>query len=240
MKKIDKVRKRIFAVEILRLLKKDYSYSELSTMFHLPIPVLSRYVNGQVLPGLKRSAEIINFFKREKLIHIIKSKTVYRENLVDDSKILCDVNLLDKIAKLIAHEFNSMSFDKVMTKETDGIPLAVQVGSILDLEVLIVKGRKDIAINSFIEERINYPSGVYSYIYLPKGLLRKGERVLLVDDIIRTGSTIEGLAKLCWKSMAEVKGVYVIFSLGNSLRKLRGKLKCPVKSLIHIGERDIR
>ena len=79
MTKLSETKKKIFAIEILQLLKKEYSYNELSKMLDLPIPVISRYINGHVLPNIKRTDKILNFFKEEYLIEMIKSKIKIKE-----------------------------------------------------------------------------------------------------------------------------------------------------------------
>ncbi len=234
MDKLSEIKNKIFAVEILQTLKKSYSYNEISNMFQLPIPTLSRYINGHVLPNMERAAEIINFFKEKELIGLVKKKTKRQGNVVDDSRVLCNISLLDKIAKVVCYEFRNTQIDKIMTKETDGVPLAVLTGKNLGVDVLVVKKRKDVAVSDFIEAKISYPSGLYSYIYLPSGEIKKNEKILLIDDIIRTGSTIRGLYVLCKKVGAQVAGVYTIFSLGTLTEKLEKELKVPVKCLVHL------
>lgn len=54
----------------------------------------------------------------------------------------------------------------------------------------------------------------------------------MIDDVIRTGSTIEALIEICKKIGANVAGVFAIISVGDSVKKLKKKLTCPVKTLI--------
>jgi adenine/guanine phosphoribosyltransferase-like PRPP-binding protein len=234
MDKLIELRTRMYSVEVLRLLKSMYQYNELSRETGLPPPVLSRYVNGYVLPSLERAKMFIQLFKSVYLKQAAESKIIKRENIIQITPLLSDTRLLSYIAKLISDEFSESGVTKVLTKETDGIPLAVLVGNEFGVPVIVAKNKKELGIDSFIEARQTYVSGVYTYIYVPKNLIRRGDRVLIVDDVIRSGSTIRALINICREVRAEIAGIYALASIGNSIENLRNEYPYPVKSLLII------
>jgi adenine/guanine phosphoribosyltransferase-like PRPP-binding protein len=233
MTKLDETKTKIFAVEILKLFKQEYSYNQLSTFIKLPIPVLSRYINGHVLPNIERSKEIIEMFKKKYLIDILMRKIKSDENgTYDHSEILSNANLLEKIAKIVFQDFNFAKVNKILSVESDGIPLAIQIGKEFGINTVIAKRNKEMGIKDFIEVKRFYLTGTYSYLYIPKNSIKKGEFILLVDDVVRTGSTIEALMEICKRISANVTGVFAIMSVGDSIKKLKKKLTCPVKAMI--------
>jgi adenine phosphoribosyltransferase len=233
MTKLDETKTKIFAIEILKLFKQEYSYDQLSTFIKLPIPVLSRYINGHVLPNIKRAKTIIEKFERNYLIDIIMRKIRSDETgTFDHSEILSNADLLEKIAKIVFQDFNFAKVDKILSIESDGIPLAIQIGKEFGVNTIIAKKNKEMGVKDFIEVKRFYLTGTYGYLYIPKNSIKKGEFILLVDDLIRTGSTIEALIEICKKVGANVAGVFTIISVGDSIKKLKKKLTCPVKTMI--------
>lgn len=236
MTKLDETKTKIFAIEILKLFKQEYSYKELSSFIKLPIPVLSRYINGHVLPNLNRAKEIIEKFKKRYLIDIVMRKMNFEDSgTFDHTNLISNADLLEKIAKLVFQDFNFAKVNKILSVESDGIPLAIQVGKEFGVDTIIAKRRKEMGVKDFVEVKRVYLTGTYSYLYIPKGSIKKGEFILLIDDVIRTGSTMKAMIEICKKIGANVAGVFTIISVGDSVKNLKKKLSCPVKSLIEVS-----
>jgi len=234
MKKYLELKTRLSSIEILRLIKENQSYEEISSLLGLSAPILSRYINGHVLPSLERSKKIIEAFK-DQLTDLIKGRIKFEdERIFDHSAVLYNPSLLDKIGKLAFHEFSSMKVDKVLTVETDGIPLAVQISREFDVNFVVAKNRKEMGIRNFIEVKRVFSSGAYSYLFIPKGSIEQNEHVLIVDDAVRTGFTLETLLELCKKCGAEPVGIFAMICFEDTLNRLRQKLNYPIKVLVRI------
>jgi len=234
MDKYLEMKTRLSSVEVLRLIKENKSYGELSSLLGLSAPILSRYINGHVLPSLERSKKIVEAFE-EQLTDLIKKRIKFEdERILDHSAVIYNPSLLDKISKLAFHEFSSMKVDKVLTVETDGIPLAVQVSKEFDVNFVVAKNRKEMGIRDFIEVKRVFSSGAYSYLFIPKGSIEKNEHVLIVDDAVRTGFTLETLLEICKKCGAEPIGIFAIICFEDTLNRLRQKLNYPVKVLVRV------
>jgi purine operon repressor len=74
------------------------------------------------------------------------------------------------------------------------------------------------------------------YLYLPKGAVRKGEHVLIVDDMVRSGITIDALVKLTEKTRGRIVGVFTLAAMDQSLTRLKERLNlnCPVEALVSL------
>lgn len=235
MSRVADVKTRISSVELLATLKKSYNYRELSSILGLSAPILSRYVRGHVLPSASRSEKFIATF-RDKLLRkmVLDQVRVTSDGSYDISAVVSNVGLLRQIAKVVYSEFILMNVEKVLTMEVDGVPLAVEVAWEFNVNVAVVRAERDLGVENFYEQKVVYSPSSIKYLYLPRPSLKKGEHVLIADDIVRSGTTIEALAKLAEKAKAKIVGVFAIASIEQSMTKLKGRLglTCPIESLV--------
>jgi len=221
--KLESVLLRIRAIEYLKLLKKKFTYDQLAKALDLSAPVLNRYVKGHVLPRDDRALRIIEFAEkhidlREEVLKRIKFDD---DGFFDNTKIIFDITLLKLIVSKSINKFIKMRVNKVLTAAADGIPLATLVASELGTDLVYAKREKEVGVKIFVEETcILGRSGVTVSLYLPKGAIKPKERVLIVDDIIRTGETQRALINLVKKSRATVAGIFVLIAIGKAWRKM--------------------
>jgi adenine/guanine phosphoribosyltransferase-like PRPP-binding protein len=243
LSRVADVKTRISSVELLATLKKSYSYRELSAVLGLSAPILSRYVRGHVLPSAARSEKFIATF-REKLLRkmIIDQVKVTPDGSYDISGVVSNVGLLRQIAKVVFSEFGLVPIDKVLTMEVDGVPLASEVAGEFNVNLAVARAERDLGVEEFLEQKTVYSPSTVKYLYLPKSALRKGEHVLIVDDLVRSGTTIEALAKISEKAKAKIVGVFAIASVDQSMAKLKSRLglTCPIESLVVLEQKQRR
>ena len=243
MSRVAEVKTRISSVELLATLKKSYSYRELSAVLGLSAPILSRYVRGHVLPSAARSEKFIATF-REKLLRkmIIDSVKINTDGSYDISAVVSNVGLLRQIAKVVFSQFSPVPVDRVLTMEVDGIPLAAEVAGEFNVSLAVVRAEKDLGVEEFVEQKAVYSPSTIKYLYLPRTAIRKGERLLVVDDLVRSGTTIEALARIAEKARAKIVGVFAIASVDQSMPKLKSRLglTCPIESLVTLEQKQRR
>jgi adenine phosphoribosyltransferase len=241
MSRVADVKTRISSVELLATLKKSYSYRELSGVLGLSAPILSRYVRGHVLPSAARSEKFIATF-REKLLRkmVIDEVKITQDGSYDISAVVSNVGLLRQIAKVVYSEFNLTAVDKVVTMEVDGVPLAAEVAGEFNVNLAVARAERDLGVEEFIEQKAVYSPSSVKYLYLPKSALKKGEHVLIVDDLVRSGTTIEALTRIAEKAKAKIVGVFSIASVDQSMPKLKSRLglTCPIESLVTLEQKS--
>jgi adenine/guanine phosphoribosyltransferase-like PRPP-binding protein len=238
------VKTRISSVELLATLKKSYNYKELSAVLGLSAPILSRYVRGHVLPSGPRSEKFIATF-REKLLRkmIIDSVKVTADGSYDLSAVVSNIGLLRQIAKVVYSEFGLVPVDRVMTMEVDGVPLAAEVAGEFNASLAVARTDRELGVDEFVEQKAVYSPSSVKYLYLPKTAIKKGERVLLVDDMVRSGTTFEALTRLVQeKAKAKIVGVFAIASVDQAMPKLKSRLglTCPIESLVTLEQKQKR
>ncbi|GGG87443.1 Pur operon repressor [Paenibacillus radicis (ex Gao et al. 2016)] len=124
-------------------------------------------------------------------------------------------DLLADVGRMFATSFASRNIDVIMTVETKGIPLAYAVASCLNLPVVIV--RRDNKVTEGSAVSINYVSGSNKRIQtmsLARRALKEQSRVLIIDDFMKAGGTIQGMMDLLYEFKATVAGVGVFVESG--------------------------
>jgi adenine phosphoribosyltransferase len=243
MSRVAEVKTRISSVELLATLKKSYNYKELSAVLGLSAPILSRYVRGHVLPSAARSEKFIATF-REKLLRkmILDSVRVSADGSYDISGVVSNVGLLRQIAKVVYSQFSPVPVDRVVTMEVDGIPLAAEVAGEFNVHLAVVRAERDLGVEEFVEQKAVYSPSSVKYLYLPKTAIRRGENLLVVDDLVRSGTTIEAMARIAEKAKAKIVGIFAIASVDQSMAKLKSRLglTCPIESIVTLEQRQKR
>jgi len=127
-----------------------------------------------------------------------------------------DSDLIMAIGKEIARLFGGDHVEKVLTVEASGIALAVAAG--IALHVPSVFAKKHRSANMSKE---TYTASVYSYthketyeIAVAKEYIKKGEKVLIVDDFLANGNAIRGMMEIIKKAGAELVGCAIAIEKG--------------------------
>lgn len=233
MQKERVVKQRLFAISVLRQLKKTRTYNELSKMLRIPVPVLSRYVMGHTLPSESRSKEVINKYKRMLVKEVKKSINVDERGHFNHLPLLFNTNLLHHIACMVASEFSFLKINKVLTVSTDGLPLAYLLALELGVDVVYAKKNKEVGVENFIEHRVFVEGSAYNYsLFIPATSLKQGDNVLIVDDAIRSTTTAKSLVRICERVKAVPVGIFSLISANGGVQKLAENYSFPIKTLI--------
>jgi adenine phosphoribosyltransferase len=233
MNRAEKATLQLRAVSVLGVLKETRTYDELAELTGLPAGDLIRYVNGHVLPGVERARAVLEGVGRETLAGELEARIEFdEEGYVDNSRVVFDQPFLDLVAPVVAESFGFDRPDVVLTAATDGITLAAATASHFDARCAYAKQSKETAVEEFVEARQRLQSGIELTYYLPAAALRSGERVLVVDDLIRSGETQELLLDIAEGTGAEVVGVFALIAAGDEgIERARRRIDAPVGAL---------
>lgn len=126
------------------------------------------------------------------------------------SDLLGTPSVLRQIGQLIATQYREAHVDAVMTVATKGIPIAQSVSQYLNVPFVIV--RRDSKITEGSTVSVNYVSGSSARIEkmeLSKRSLPANSRVLIVDDFMKGGGTVNGMKALIDEFNAKMVGITV-------------------------------
>ncbi len=236
MNRAEKAALQLQAVEVLQMLKETRTYDELSAETGLPAGDLNRYVNGHVLPGIDRARDVIDGVGRAVLADELEARISRdEEGYVDNSAVVFDQRFLDLVAPVVAESFGFERPDVVLTAATDGITLGSALASYFDARIAYAKQSKETAVEEFIEARQRLTSGIELTYYLPANAIEPGDRVLVADDLIRSGETQELLLDIVDQADATVVGVFSLIAAGDEgIDRARALTEAPVDALTRV------
>jgi adenine/guanine phosphoribosyltransferase-like PRPP-binding protein len=199
-------------------------------------PDLSRYLSGKAMPSTHRLLELQLLLRSDKFVElsfkeIIKEHS--RTHLIGDTRqtdhsyLLNDSRALKVLSDLATNRvlmsengekaiLKHLEIDKVLTIEVDGIPIASAIAnSLRDIDMTYIRRNPPF---DLINEQ---ETGVYIYsprdgrltgMYLPLKSIKSDERILIVDDVVSSGSTVERIIKLIRKLGGIPVGIVVLSS----------------------------
>lgn len=149
----------------------------------------------------------------------------------------------DMVGKAIAKHFMNPKPDIVVGSATLGIPIAIEVSRRLgkDRYVILQKSPKFHLADAMVEEVRSVTTAVPQRLLLDRRCIEllQGKRVLIVDDVVATGSSMAAAIRLVRRSGAEVMGAGVILTEGHSWRAALGRDAELVTSIGHVPQFDI-
>ncbi len=231
MEGLASVKEKLLAVDCLKALKEQMTFRALSDELKLPIGVINRYVNGYVLPRDERAREILDYFYTTHF-----DKMIATLSMLPNSKYKVTITILTNnfLLSLIAHRVNTIfktRVDKVLTAASDGIPLAMKVADEFSCRAIYAKSSHEITQGGLLASRTTVATPKGLPLYLPENLLTRRDHVLIVDDVIRTGGTIESLYDLSRQARSRVVGIFGLFVTADAQAALQERFQCPVKGI---------
>ncbi|NRO22084.1 pur operon repressor [Lactobacillus helveticus] len=127
------------------------------------------------------------------------------------SDILGNTQDLRRIGELVATRYAYDDIDAVMTVETKGIALAQAVAHYLDVPFVTARKRSKVTEGATVS--VNYISSSLarvSKMELPTRALKKGAKVLIVDDFMKGGGTLTGMEELVKEFEGDIAGSCVL------------------------------
>ncbi|MEM5606796.1 pur operon repressor [Bacillus toyonensis] len=199
----------------------------------------------QTVPGATGGVKYIPYISEEEADLIIDELCSLFENpdrilpggYLYMTDLLSNPRHINGAGRLFASVFARQPIDAVMTVATKGIPLAYAVANYLDVPVVIA--RKDNKVTEGPTVSINYVSGSSKRIQtmtLAKRSLPEGSNVLIIDDFMKAGGTIQGMMSMLEEFKANVVGIGVLVESTDIEERLINNFV----SLIRLSEVDVK
>lgn len=220
MRRYASLLKTLYFIELLRVLRKNYSLNELSNATKESPTSLSRYIHGHVLPNIRKVEALIPILEklaRIDLMVLSKIRDDAKTGFIDNQSIITDIQLLKLISMSFANRYINR-VDVVISPAVDGIPFGALLAEYLGVNLIIVKNKREVGVSQFIEGTHITEDGRIETFYMPRRLLKKNYRVLIADDILRTGETHSTIIDMVNKAKAKVESIVIIMALGDKWR----------------------
>jgi adenine phosphoribosyltransferase len=132
--------------------------------------------------------------------------------------ILGDTELVEACARALADGLRSLEYDVLVTAEAKSIPLVHALARVTGKPYIVLRKVYKIYMGQALQaDTVSITTGEPQTLYLDekdRGLI-EGRRVVLVDDVISTGSTLKGMQKLMGMAGAEVVKSGAVFTEGD-------------------------
>ena len=135
--------------------------------------------------------------------------------------ILGDTEFVQAVSKALAEKLHAYDFDMLVTPETKSIPLTHALAVELNMQYIVLrKSFKPYMGDALRSETLSITTGEAQTLYLDEKDKHtiQGKRVALVDDVISTGSTLQGMRLIMEKAGATVAVETAILTEGDRAR----------------------
>ncbi len=111
----------------------------------------------------------------------------------------------------------NLDVDKIVTIEAMGLPLGAALSTITDLPFIIIRKRKyELPGEIAVHQTTGYSKGE---LYLNG--ITKGDRVLIIDDVISTGGTMKAVIKALELAGATIEDIIVVIERGEGKQMIQ-------------------
>lgn len=135
--------------------------------------------------------------------------------------ILGDTELVTACAEALNEKLASSDYDVIITAEAKSIPLAHALSQISQKPYVVLRKQYRSYMGKTIQaETISITTGRPQQLFMDEKDIAwvNGKKVVLLDDVISTGSTLDGMRVIMKKTNAKVVGMAAILTEGDSTK----------------------
>ncbi len=126
--------------------------------------------------------------------------------------------------------------DKIVTMEAMGIPLATTLSLNMNIPFTIIRKRKYNLPDEVVVEQVTGYSKLKLYI----NGLEKGDKIVIVDDMLSTGGTLRAVLTALKKMDVIIKDVFIAVNKGNVAKEIMDESNVSITTLVNIDVIDGR
>jgi len=169
---------------------------------------------------------------------VMKGDYPYFVHPITDGIPTVPPDMLEEVATAIAEKID-LNIDRIVGIEAMGIHIATALSLKTKIPFTIIRKRKYGLPNEVeVEQKTGY-GGAKLYI----NGIGKGDRVVVVDDVVSTGGTLKAVVSALKEVGADIKDICVVFKKGKCIDEVDGmKIKYLLAvdivdgSLVEVGE----
>lgn len=131
--------------------------------------------------------------------------------------MLGDTYVAKAAAAALAEQLRGVEADVLLTAEAKSMPLVYEMSALMGLPYVVLrKSYKSYMGDALSAETVSITTGRKQTLYLDeKDFPRlQGKRAIVIDDVISTGSTLEGMREIVRKAQGTVAQVAAVFTEG--------------------------
>lgn len=133
--------------------------------------------------------------------------------------MLGDTIVVKATAAALAEQLKSTPADVLVTAEAKGIPLIYEMSALMGLPYMVLrKSYKSYMGNALSAETVSITTGKPQTLYMDEKdtAFIQNKKVVLVDDVISTGSTLKGMEEVVKQAGGEIVKTAAVFTEGDA------------------------
>jgi adenine/guanine phosphoribosyltransferase-like PRPP-binding protein len=224
-------------VRLLTALKGVYTFKELSEYLRIPSQTLWRYTKYLNVPEKNTAKKILLEIERNNLIYDAFENVINinRYGYIETWRINKNIHLLNLFGYLIYRYLKekNMKINAIIPISIDGIPLATVVSNWISASLYIPYSEAYLTMDRWrFREYLKNGENKMRRIYLPRGIFKRNDKVLMIDIVLEDASIINALYELIEGEDAIPWGVVVALSKNS---EWLNDIEYPIeKKIIHI------
>ena len=162
-----------------------------------------------------------------------KGEYNYFVNPISDGVPAMDPKMLRELS-LMVHKYADLDIDKIVAVEAMGIHLATALSLATDIPFVVIRKRQyGLEGETEVYQKTGYGS---SNLYIND--LHKGEKILLIDDVVSTGGTLIALIKTLQDLGLEIKSTVAVIEKGEGKKIVEKETGVEVISIVKLDVID--
>ncbi len=133
--------------------------------------------------------------------------------------MLGDTHIVKATSVALIEQLGDIQADVLVTAEAKSIPLAYEMSALMGLPYIVLrKSYKGYMGETIQTKTVSITTGKSQTLYLNEKdqALIKNRKVILVDDVISTGSTLKGMESVIKQAGGEVVKITAVFTEGDT------------------------
>ena len=150
--------------------------------------------------------------------------------------ILGDTELVKACASALIEKTKNIDYDIILTAETKSIPLAYEFSAQTNKPYVVLRKSYKFYMGEAIKaETLSITTGAPQTLFLDEKdhQLIKGKKILVVDDVVSTGSTLDGMRSIVAQAKASIAGEVAILTEGDDEEHWNGIISLGHLPLFH-------
>lgn len=218
--KYSRLKIRILANDVLRLLKPNLPYKILNELTGIPESVLCRYVRGNIIPSFEQATNILARIVLSIDLDYLLKKLVEEErsNIIDLSRVLKDPYIVKLLSIIISLKLIGSEITKIIATAEAVMPLATVLGIELNVPIVLVKRKAYPGVHYYTAIVPRSPKDTET-LYVDKDLISRRDSILILADVVYTGRTLKTVISILERARVKISDIIVILGLGDMWRK---------------------
>lgn len=210
------------SVRLLRSLKGFFTLKELETMLKMPYQVIWRYISLKNTPEKITARKIIGRIEELGLIDraLERNIVVNSHGYVETWRLLNSFNFLELMGYQVAKFAGGEEINTVISYPPSTSPLTLISSDWLRSKACTSLNNPDLSVEFYHRASyISHDKGRVMDVYLPGSMITRGDKVLLVRDVLNNLESIGAILEILDSIGADLWGIFAILSVSDEWRE---------------------